>query len=403
MNTEMLVNLLRSPAGLPSHPVIFLILLVLTWTLHIIAVHIMLGSITLSLLGSFLKHPNWQLLSNTMLSTAKVAVSIAIVLGVAPLLFVQTIYDPFWYTANVLSARWVIAFVGILLIAYYSLYHRYFKKHESEHNNDSWPSLVVSLALFLLAGFIMHSLSTQMLRPDQWSEWFSPGGHIDASGSKLHEYNLWRFIYFISLSVPVIGAWLFGLKTYLKQRETVDFIYLEWMENLARKLMSVGSALSVVFYLLWLSTLPEIASDFAISTGSILGLLATITLGVTPVILNEEKIGYGAMMTASVAVLFIAIAREWLRMHILIGEFNYQLFSYPINFDSYSTLLFFLTLVFIGCPAIAYAIFLSWHSGLSSSVYMATPAIDKFGRITLISLSVWIAQYFLFGLITLIV
>jgi hypothetical protein len=48
--------------------------------------------------------------------------TVAIVLGVAPLLFVQVIYDPFGYTSNVLSACRVIGFILILLVGYTLLY-----------------------------------------------------------------------------------------------------------------------------------------------------------------------------------------------------------------------------------------------------------------------------------------
>jgi len=46
------LNALRSPVGLPGPAGVFLILLVLTWSLHILAVQIMLGMITLSLFGT---------------------------------------------------------------------------------------------------------------------------------------------------------------------------------------------------------------------------------------------------------------------------------------------------------------------------------------------------------------
>ena len=42
---------LRDVAGVPTHPVVFLILGVVTWALHIAAVQVMLGASTMTLWG----------------------------------------------------------------------------------------------------------------------------------------------------------------------------------------------------------------------------------------------------------------------------------------------------------------------------------------------------------------
>ena len=117
MNAEMLYAL-RDVAGVPSHPVLFLILGVLTFALHILAVQVMLGASGLVIWGALSKAAYQRQLAQAMLGVAKIAVSVAVVLGVAPLLFVQVIYDPFWYTSNVLSAWWVIGFILILTVAH---------------------------------------------------------------------------------------------------------------------------------------------------------------------------------------------------------------------------------------------------------------------------------------------
>ena len=98
---DMMLMALTDPAGAPAHPLIFLVLGVVTFALHLTAVNVMLGTLGLAAWGAFSKNPYWQRLAGALGTTAKVAVSVAIVLGVAPLLFVQVIYDPFWYTSNV--------------------------------------------------------------------------------------------------------------------------------------------------------------------------------------------------------------------------------------------------------------------------------------------------------------
>lgn len=168
MNAEMLLAL-RDPAGVPSHPLVFLLLGVLTFALHVAAVQVMLGAGALVLRGAFSTDAHWRRLAATMLNTAKIAVSVAIVIGVAPLLFVQVVYDPFWYTSNVLSARWVIGFIVILIAGYLAMYGFYWRNPDlvARKGRSGWLMLL-SLLLLLVVGFIMHVLSYQMLWPEQW-------------------------------------------------------------------------------------------------------------------------------------------------------------------------------------------------------------------------------------------
>ena len=52
MTPEMLYAL-RDQAGVPSHPLVFLVLGVLTFALHMAAVQVMLGASALTLRGAF--------------------------------------------------------------------------------------------------------------------------------------------------------------------------------------------------------------------------------------------------------------------------------------------------------------------------------------------------------------
>lgn len=399
MDIETL-NALRSPSGLPSHPLIFLVLLVLTWGLHILAVQVMLGSTVLSVFGGFSSAPHWRRLAAAMLDTAKVAISIAIVVGVAPLLFVQVIYDPFWYVSNVLSARWAIAFIGILLTAYWLLYHRYFSHGQAEGKGRI--SLAISLVLLVGAGFIMHVLTNQMLRPELWMQWYAPGGHIDPSGSGLHEHNLFRFGYFLALSLPVTGTWLVGYRRYVELGPHADEAYLRWVGVLAGRWMSGGGLLALLLYALWMSTLADSAKGFAVSAWSIVAIAATLLLAVLPLLFPTSSGDFRPFAAATVAVLLIAVAREALRIKVLGGHFDYDIFTYPVHFDAYSTLLFFLTFAGVGGTAVAFSIALSWEAGKTCGVYTASPLVARLGSASLVALGIWIAQYFLFGLLTLV-
>jgi hypothetical protein len=280
---------LRDPAGVPSHPLVFLVLGVVTFALHMAAVQVMLGAGALTLRGAFSADRSWRRLAQAMLVTSKVAVSVAIVIGVAPLLFVQVVYDPFWYTSNVLSAWWVIAFILILIAGYLSMYVFYWKNHDivaDGGRGGGW--MVASLALLLGVGFIVHSLTNQMLFPELWMEWYAPGGVVQPDGHSLHYWNLPRFAFFIALAAPRIGAWLYGYRRYLQASADPDLAYIAWLAPLAQKFLLIGGAVSVLLGVAWMATLPEKMAWFAFSPWSLIGLLALLAMVALPLLLRQR-------------------------------------------------------------------------------------------------------------------
>ncbi|AAU92753.1 putative membrane protein [Methylococcus capsulatus str. Bath] len=387
---------LRSSSGLPSHPAVFLVLLVLTWALHMIAVHVMLGSTALALTGAFSSNANWRRLTGPMLDTAKVAVSLAIVIGVAPLLFVQVIYDPFWYVSNVLSARWAIAFIVILLTAYWAMYHHYFVGKEGGSATSRW-SLAVSLALLLVAGFIMHALTSQALRPELWMAWYAPEGHLETAGSGIHEFNLGRYLFFIVLAAPVTGAWLLGCRRYLDRREPRDAPYLDWIAALGNRLLTAGGFAALICYAAWMAALPESAAGFPVSFWSIAANASILLLIVIPALFRSASGGYGPFVTAAGVILVLATVREALRHRILFGTHGYELSTYAVNLDWYSNALFCLTFAGVGGFAIAYSVAIAWEAGKTPGIYTASPRVNRLGGFALAALIVWVAQYFFFG------
>jgi hypothetical protein len=122
MNIGTYLNVMRDPAGLPSPAIIFDFFLVLTFALHILLVNLVIGSALLILYGRFSSNPNAKLLSQSLSRLLVNSLSWAIVLGVAPLLFVQVIYDPFWYTANTMSAWWALGFLAFIALAFILAY-----------------------------------------------------------------------------------------------------------------------------------------------------------------------------------------------------------------------------------------------------------------------------------------
>lgn len=55
---DMMLMALTDPAGAPAHPLIFLVLGVVTFALHLTAVNVMLGTLGLAAWGAFSKNPH---------------------------------------------------------------------------------------------------------------------------------------------------------------------------------------------------------------------------------------------------------------------------------------------------------------------------------------------------------
>lgn len=392
---------LRSPAGVPSHPLIFLGLGVLTWALHIIAVYVVVGGGLLSLYGLMQRgHDHWQRLSAMLLDHAKIGVSIAIVVGVAPLLFVQVIYDPFWYVSNVLSARWAIGFIVFLLLGYWALWLHYGQVRQAGGSaSPAW--LIVALLLILLVGFIMHVLSMQMLSPQEWLNWYAPGGHIDASGSHIHDYSLPRWLFIVGLAVPVGGAWLMACRQYLAGRDGEDAGYLAFLGTLGRKLALWGGLVSLVMLATWMASLPAAAAGFALSPWT-LAVAATLMLLALLTWKAPDGAGYYMPVLALLAALALGALREAYRYAVLHGGFGYDFMNYKIVMDWYSTILFFATFLVVGGIPLAFMLSLSWQAGRSRGVYTASPLIAKLGVASVVVALLWVVQYFAFGAFVLV-
>ncbi|MBN2866484.1 MAG: hypothetical protein JXK16_10815 [Thiotrichales bacterium] len=401
--TEMMYAL-RNPAGVPTYPIIFVGLGVLTFALHILFVQMMLGTSVITIFGAFNTNPYWRRLAAAMLEVAKISVSVAIVVGVAPLLFVQVVYDPHWYTSNVLSANWVIGFIIILIFAYWAMYFYYFQnsknKDKTVQPKSRW-AMLVSLALMLVVGFIMHSLTSQILHPELWKEWYLQNGTLDYSGSQLHAYNLWRFAFFISMAIPVTGGLLVTYRRFKSVREDADQDYLNWAASIGKTWMKVGSVISAALYVAWMMTIPETAGDFATSFWGIIGGVMVLSYALWAQFrLNGEArfCSYMALPVALVIGLIVATSREMLRYGILDGFFGYNFMDYKVVMDWYSTGLFFLTFALVGGSVLAYFLTVAWQAGQTVGVYTPSPMVNRMGTIALWVIGLWTLQFFIIGI-----
>ncbi len=398
MDIGTVMNTMRDPAGVPAHPVLFQGLMIVTWVLHIAFVHLTLGAASLAIYGFHRRGrgPYWERLSMAMTKVAKVGVSLLIVLGVAPLLFTQVIYDPQWYASNVLSGRWAIAFIFTLILGYCSWFAFYYANHEGAKRHIgifAW----IALALFCLDGLIMHALSYQALLPGQWMNWYAPGGVVDTSGSALHAIQWPRYLFIMSLSVPAVGVFLIAYAHYFATRADREPAYRLFARTLGRRLAVWGFVLSLIPLLVWQFVHPSDSGLVAHPIGWLL-MLALVGMAVWMKRLKAQTHGYLPVVGGFGVLAVLALWREIVRIAYL-KPFGYDITTYRVHIDWPSTLLFFSTFIGVGGLVGGFYLTLLYRSGRVQGLYTAERSVARLGTGAVAILGLWIAVFFAYGIV----
>lgn len=398
MEIGAILDAMRDPAGIPSHPRVFQVLMVATWVLHIAFVQLTMGAAAVAIFGFHRRQssPHWTALSVAMTKAAKVGVSLLIVLGVAPLLFTQVIYDPQWYAASVLSARWLIVFIFTLIIGYCAWFVFYYGNQPGADRRIgvfAW----VGFCLFLLDGLVMHALSYQSLLPDRWMEWYAPGGVVDTRGAVLHAVQWPRYLFIMGLAAPASGLFLLAYTRYIRGRGDRATDYLDFVASLGQRLAFVGSLVSIGLMLWWQSHQP---GALGLSTHPLPWLLVLGLAGLAWA--HRPGAEPHSFPRAGVATFLgilgvLAVWREVIRIEHL-RPFGYTIADYPMHVDWSSTLLFFSTLLGVGGLVGGFFVALLYKAGMTSGVYTADRTIARLGTAAVSVLALWIAVFFAYGI-----
>lgn len=390
MDMGLVLNTLRDPAGVPFYPIVFQALYILTWALHIAFVLLTLGGMVVSIVGHMKKNidDNWKLLESHMIQVSKISVSMLIVLGVAPLLFTQVIYDPNWYVTNTLSGLWVVGFIYILLAGYSMLYWFYY----ANKKNSPIAGMVgvVSLLALVVAGVLMHAFAHESIQVDQWMNWYAPNGIIDNSGTNLH-IDVVRLAFMVSLSAPVVGIFLLNYADYFSKRDDYSVDYIAFVRNLGKKITIGGLLVSAVLFVLWTLTLNMLFHPLVIAIVVFVLLLLAMAL--------KGSNSYVMTLVLVVAALLISTLREVIRMNIM-SKYGYTIYEYPMNIDWPSVIMFLATFVGVGFTAVGFMLTLAWRAGRTKGVYTADGTVTKLANATVTITVIWVVIFLGWGIIT---
>ena len=389
MDMGLVLNTLRDPAGVPFYPIVFQALYILTWALHIAFVLLTLGGMVVSIVGHMKKNidDNWKLLESHLIQVSKISVSMLIVLGVAPLLFTQVIYDPNWYVTNTLSGLWVVGFIYILLAGYSMLYWFYY----ANKKNSPIAGIIgiVSLLALIFAGVLMHAFAHESIQVDQWMSWYAPNGIVDNSGTNLH-IDVLRLAFMVSLSAPVVGIFLLNYADYFSKRDDYSAKYIAFTRSLGQKIAIVGLLVSAVLFVLWTFTLTMTFHPVVIAIVLfVLLLLAMVAKGSN---------SYVITLVLVVTALLISTLREVIRMNIM-SKYGYTIYDYPMNIDWPTVVMFLSTFVGVGFTAVGFLLTLAWRAGRTKGIYTADATVTKLANSTVSITILWVVIFLGWGII----
>jgi cytochrome c len=191
------------------------VLIVILFLVHILFVNLMVGGSILTVFFEIVGRVSskYDLLARRIGETITVNKSLAVVLGVAPLLCINLLYTTYFYSANALTGYAWISIVPLVILAFLLTYwHKY-----------SWDSFtgsqkafhigigVTAMLLFLFIPLIFLANINLMLFPQKWPE-------MRGFFSSLQLGNVFpRYFHFLTASIALTGLFLagwFGRKKY---------------------------------------------------------------------------------------------------------------------------------------------------------------------------------------------
>ncbi len=394
MNIGDMLRMMRDPLGAPFYPPVLQVLLVVTWVLHIFFVTLALGASSFSIWGFVRPTPYRTRLARIAARLSPNAVGLGIVTGIAPLLFVQTIYDPIWYASNTLTGFWSVTFIFVVMGGYSLAYLFYLKG--STDGKLLW-SAVASLILLCFAGWIMHVLAAVSIRPEHWMEWYAPSGIIDTRGIIFHSFNLPRLFFLLPLQAVLSLAIVLMLFAWYYRQHESDRSFMQWVANQGRWL---GIAVSPLYAITGLGWALSEGAEFGLSI-PLLVVLPVLGIGLTIYFLLLRQPMQHAPRSLFIwlgTLLTVSVVREMIRAASL-ARFGYSVADYPYRIDWGSIIVFSVTTV-VGLMIVIYLALVLYRVGGGNQSTQPSARVERFGAIATAMLGAWFGFFLLVGLYT---
>lgn len=170
MTTDLVPAL--DPTAIPAPPWLFHFLLVFTFVLHALFMNLALGGTILAAISQLFsggsKDDHRLALAQRLMGINTFAISLAISTGIAPLLFVQVLYQQYFYTATILIGWIWLLLLVMLMLGYYAAYAYKFRGAPAKGSGGTvW--LTVAAVMFLLIAMIHVAVNLIHSQPGKWA------------------------------------------------------------------------------------------------------------------------------------------------------------------------------------------------------------------------------------------
>ncbi len=303
------------PLALPLPHWLLVILLVFSFLCHLIFVNLMVGGSILTLWSEIKgrKEPDYDILAHEIAQTITVNKSLAVVLGVAPLLTINTLYTVYFYSANALTGLFWIAIIPLVTVAFLLTYAHKYSWEILENNKPLHISIMaIAVLIFLFIPFIFLTNINLMLFPEKWN---TIHGFVEA----LLLPNVFpRYLHFIFASLGITGLfvfWYFGQKNY-EFEQTFRVLTRYEIRKKAYSLTLVASVIQFLIGPVVLLTLPTKGMSwhlvFTILIGAAFALPALYWMwkGITGKVEEIDKNFWKVALMLTVTVVFMGSGRH---------------------------------------------------------------------------------------------
>jgi hypothetical protein len=326
----------------------FQVLLLLTFTIHILLMNVMFGSAFIALISHFRRGVISAPCTESVSRTLPFIIAFTVNFGVAPLLFVQVLYGHFIYTSSILMAVYWLAVVGLVVSAYGLSY--LFKYRCDKLGLARVPVLMTIVLLFATIALAFVNNLSLMQMPSSWVRYFEePRGLLHGLQDPM---LLPRYLHFLTASIAVGGLGIAGYFHWRQQRG--DWGGMEWV-RIGCRWFSFATMVNIGIGLWFLFSLPQGILNLTIPDGQ---LLAAALGGGLVLAVPAIRAGLAGRVVAAVwwalgTVVLMVLARDLLRRALLAPWFSpSQLKIEP----SFAPLILFLAAFVLGMALIAWMV-----------------------------------------------
>ncbi|HHY71993.1 MAG TPA: cytochrome c class I [Bacillus bacterium] len=194
---------------IPGNVSFFQFLIVFSFACHIIFVNITIAGAVFSVIneikGIRLQNKVYDKLALQLATQTSIYKSIAVVLGVAPMLLISVIYSQFFYPSTILIGKAWLSLIIIIIVAFLLLYVYKFSWNRYQEKKGLHLVYGVSgtlLLLFVPLIFIVNVVS--MLYPEMWA------GSKGFFHGLFYYPQVWqRYAHFVLSSFAVMGIFMY--------------------------------------------------------------------------------------------------------------------------------------------------------------------------------------------------